>query len=244
MKKIISATLAALLVFSLAACGNTKTSNAGNETQPTESNAPETTAPETQEDTDEASASSDESYEVGFWNDDVYTNEYLGFTFELPEGWELGTMEGFNAMQEAGREITGISEEEQQAAVDMTINDLYIINNSTGASMTIIAMNAGETIEGQMTTEEYLEYTGNELMDVQDQIGYEIADIDSLTIGTTSCSGMLATADTSELEGAVTDTMYQYYVAAIKGQYLINIIISSPVEGECESIIASMQPIQ
>ena len=86
-RRIVIGALLAALAFSMAACGSTggtdgAADGAGQETELNQGAAKE-----------EVEKEEEVPYAAGVWTDNVYTNESLGMTFPLPEGWQYGTQE-------------------------------------------------------------------------------------------------------------------------------------------------------
>ena len=130
-RRIVIGALLAALAFSMAACGSTggtdgAADGAGQETELNQGAAKE-----------EVEKEEAVPYAAGVWTDNVYTNESLGMTFPLPEGWQYGTQEELAEMMGSGQEVTGYTDEELSATDP--IYDLYIYNNSTGASIMMMA---------------------------------------------------------------------------------------------------------
>ncbi len=146
MKRAIAALLAAALVFSMAACGDSKNTEKNETSAPQESTVNQGAEPEEEEQEEEG------AYEAGVWADNVYTNASLGMTFALPEGWEYGTSEVIAQIQSTGQEVTGMTDEELEATG--VIYDIYIYNPTTGSSIMMMAEDLSDY--GNITAEEYI----------------------------------------------------------------------------------------
>lgn len=231
-RRIVIGALLAALAFSMAACGSTggtdgAADGAGQETELNQGAAKE-----------EVEKEEAVPYAAGVWTDNVYTNESLGMTFPLPEGWQYGTQEELAAMMGSGQEVTGYTDEELSATDP--IYDLYIYNNSTGASIMMMAEDM--SVYGDISAEEYLESVSSELGAFEDQgITYQVSGMEPLTIGKTEFVSFDASA---EYQGV---PVYQQYAAVGMSDRVVTIIMSAPGDGgqaECEAILASMQPTE
>lgn len=234
MKKAIVALLAATLVFSMAACGDSKSADKTETSAPQESsvNQGAESAPEEEE------AEEEGTYEAGVWTDNVYTNASLGMTFTLPEGWEYGTAEDIEQVQSSGQEVTGLTDEELEATD--VIYDIYIYNPTTGSS--IMMMSEDLSDYGNITAEEYISSLSTQLQAYEDQgITYELGETQTKTLGATEFLLLDANA---EYQGT---SMYQCYGVTEKYGRMITIIASGAAgDGatECQGIIDSIQAVQ
>lgn len=225
MKKSSYLFAALLLSLSLTACGG--------------SDAPKDNADNTKHEVNQTVAATEASYEPGVWKDDVYTNESLGFSMKLPEGWSYGTSEDIDQVQQQGAEITGTSEEDLAQAQANSNYDLYIYND-TGASMMMMAEDV--SVFGDAFTEkEYLKLISDQLTGLADDtLNYNVSEPEALKLGNTEFLAIAAEADYSGV------TVNQIYAAYAMNGKMISVIISAP-EGpagdECVALIESITPI-
>lgn len=234
MKRAIVALLAATLVFSMAACGDSKSA------EKTEASAPQENAVNQGAESDDGEEEQEEegAYEAGVWADNVYTNASLGMTFTLPEGWEYGTAEDIAQIQSSGQEVTGMTDEELEAAD--VVYDIYIYNPTTGSSIMMMAENLSDY--GNITAEEYISSLSTQLQAYEDQgISYELGETQTKTLGTTDFLLLEANA---EYQGT---SMYQCYGVTERYGQMITIIASGAAgdgAAECQGIIDSIQAVQ
>lgn len=233
MKRVIVALLAATLVFSMAACGDSKGQEKSGTSAPQESSVNQGSEPAEEEEQEEEG-----TYEAGVWADNVYTNDSLGMTFALPEGWEYGTAEDLEEIQDNGQEVTGMTDEELESAD--VIYDIYIYNSATGSSIMMMAENVSDY--GNITAEDYISSLSEQLQSYEDQgITYELKEPQTKTLGDTEFLLLEANA---EYQGTA---MYQCYGVAEKYGQMITIIASGAAgdgADECNSIIDSIQSVQ
>lgn len=229
MKRAVLALLAASLVLSTAACGDSSNSEKTGTSAPQESSADQGAEPAEEE---------EGTYEAGVWTDNVYTNASLGMTFALPENWEYGTAEELEQIQDSGQEVTGMTDEELESA--NVIYDIYIYNPETGSSIMMMAEDVKDY--GNITAEDYIASLSEQLQSYEDQgISYELNETQTRTLGSTDFLFLEANA---EYQGTA---MYQCYGVAEKYGQMITIIASGAAgdgADECSSIINSIQSIQ
>ena len=174
MKKVIVAILMATMICSLTACGgNNKTGDASSNASVSAEQADASVSAEKE-------AKDEPQYEAGVWTDNVYTNTSLGMTFTLPEGWQIGTEEEMNAVQDKGQEVTGGT----GSADASEAYDLYIYNATTGSNIAMMAEDM--SMFGDITAQEYVESLSEQLSSYADQgITYTMNAIGTKTIGNT-----------------------------------------------------------
>ena len=115
MKKIIVALLMTAMISSLAACGGKDQTgtDAG-----TSASSEISATQEKGSATGEASADTEETYVPGEWDGNVYKNTSLGMSLTLPEGWQIGTQEDIDAVENAGQQVTGNTAETEDVSND------------------------------------------------------------------------------------------------------------------------------
>ncbi len=228
MKKVIVAILMATMICSLTACGgNNKTGDASDPSVSAEQSADnEQSAGE--------EAKDEPQYEAGVWTDNVYTNTSLGMTFTLPEGWQIGTEEEMNAVQDKGQEVTG----DTQTADASEAYDLYIYNPTTGSNIAMMAEDM--SVFGSVTAQEYVESLSQQLTSYADQgITYTMNEIGTKTIGNTEFVSLDGIAEYQS------NNIYQCYAVTEMSGKMITMIITGPADqgqAECEAVLASIQP--
>ena len=183
----------------------------------------------------EEEAKNEPQYEAGVWTDNVYTNTSLGMTFALPEGWQIGTEEEMNAVQDKGQEVTG----DTGSADASEAYDLYIYNSSTGSNIAMMAEDMSAF--GDITAQEYIESLSQQLSSYADQgITYTMNEIGTKTIGNTEFVSLDGIAEYQS------NNIYQCYAVTEMGGKMITMIITGPADqgqAECEAVLASIQPI-
>ncbi len=102
-----------------------------------------------------------ETYVRGEWVDNVYTNNYLGFSFTLPEDWvvvsdeELLNMIEFGVSQSNDEEIKEVYEEAMKLST--TFFDFTIVNESTGETLMLIVEDLTKTNSLDISIDVYID---------------------------------------------------------------------------------------
>lgn len=233
MKKWIVGLLMTVMIGSLAACGTKNQTGAGTDTSATSEMSEEA---ENSADEETESSQKEVPYQAGNWDGVTYTNASLGMYFTLPDGWQIGTQEQIDAVESAGQQVTGNTDN----TGDTSTYEMYIYNPNTGS--TIAMMTEDLTMFGDVTAQQYAETLAGQLMSYQDQgITYTFNGITDTVIGTTP---FVSFAGMAEYQSSY---IYQYYAVTECGGRMITVIATGPAEAgqaECEAVLASIQPLQ
>lgn len=228
MKKIIVGLLMTAMICSLAACGGKNQTGANTDT----SAANETSVLQEEGSTSAEVEKEEAAYVPGQWDGVVYTNTSLGMSLTLPDGWQIGTQEEIDAVENAGQQVTG-----NESTPDVSTYELYIYNPNTGSA--IAMMTEDLAAFGDVTAQQYAETLSEQLLSYQDQgITYSLNPIGTKMIGKTEFVSFDGTAEYQS------NNIYQCYAIAENGGRMITMIITGPSEAgqaECENVIASIQ---
>lgn len=250
MKRILSAlVLAAMLMLTLAACGGgnssttvsdiptssapSATSDAGAASSGSETNTPASSASSTTTGAGDASGESDAgTLERGLWEDGVYTSDFAGIRFTLPEGWlsasdeEIASLMGLGTelMVEGGQPIT------QELVELRTLTDMMASNPAIGTNVIITFENMGLVPGGsQIDATGYLEIVSQQVDGMTaGGITYSMGDITTEMLGQKEYAAMSA----EMLVEAANSTMRQYYYAERVGNYIVLIVLSGADEAD------------
>lgn len=160
-------------------------------------------------------------FSMGEWNNNVYTNDFLGLTFNLPEGWVYSSDEQIAEMMNLGAEFLN-DDQKVAAEVAKLTSAYYMVANdpNTGNSVSIIS----EKPAMEFTTEYYLNQVKTQLGAVE-SMSYEIGDISKEKVAGREYETLEASASISGIE--VTQKYYVYKM----DEYFVSIIATS-VTGE------------
>lgn len=154
---------------------------------------------------------------MGEWKKNVYTNDFLGIKYRLPEGWtRYGDAEMAEIMQ-LGTEL--ISDNQKYLAELAKLNLVYymLVNNpSTGDNIVVLT----EKSALDYTVDYYIDAVKTQLQNV-DALKYEFSATSKEKIAGVEYNALVATASTGNI------SMTQKYYARKMGKYFVSIIASS-----------------
>lgn len=209
MKKILKSMLAIVLtasmLFVLSGCGNKEEEKATNDNEKTNIEQENKTV----------------EFSMGSWSDNVYSNDFLGLKFKLPNGWKYSSDEEIAEMMNLGTELLN---DEQKAAAEISKlnNAYYMVANdpNTGDNISIIS----EKPAMEVTTEFYINQLKTQLQNVN-TINYEIGETSKETVAGKECDTLTVDASMSGVK--MTQRYYIYKV----DKYVV-CIISTSTSGE------------
>lgn len=160
-------------------------------------------------------------FSMGEWNNNVYTNDFLGLKFNLPEGWTYSSDEEIAEMMNLGIELLN---DDQKAAAELSkLTSVYYIaanNPNTGDSVAVMS----EKPSMDVTTEFYINQLKSQLSTVE-SVSYEIGEIAKEQVADREYDTITATTNVSGIKIA-----QKYYVYKMD-EYFVAIIATS-VTGE------------
>jgi hypothetical protein len=206
--------LLSLILMLSGACSNTSKVNTSAELTPKISEAAEETGKELSR---------------GTWNDDVYTNEFAGIQFTLPEGWLVATDEEIANIMGMGAEVMGddakwAMEAAKQASIyDMMAQDPVKMNN-----VSIMFQNLSMSVGGTNISEkDYLEILEAQMKGIE-TLDYTYGDPYETTI-----NGV-----TFQTLRAETNNIAQYYMVHRQDKYMVAVILTLVDDTDIEDILA------
>lgn len=198
MKKIIKNTLLIILVasmlFLLAGCG-AKDVTTDNEEGKTES----------------------KEFSMGKWENNVYTNDFLGLKFNLPEGWSYSSDEEIAKMMDLGTDLLN-DEQKMAAEVSKLTSAYYMVANDPNTGNNVVLLSEKPLID--LTVDSYLNQLKNQLTSV-DSIKYEMGEEGKETIANKEFTTLTSTATMNNV------TMIQKYYVYKLDKYFVSIIATS-----------------
>lgn len=248
MKKWIALLMAALLVLSLTACSSTPSESKPADTAadtPADTAAdtevaiaPDTeadTAPDTTPDTEADTTADTEAevdFETGTVNGQTYTNDLLGLTLTLDEGWRFLNRDEIDQMM--GLTTSLVSDEEIAKSLEEggAYMDMYAMHEESGATVNINMQKVG--LSALLLKEDtVLEEAESSVIAALESMG--LSNI-VYNIGTMNFAGKEhACADISgEISGA---TLYEKQVCIFEGTYVASITATSVYENNTDTIL-------
>lgn len=205
LKSILAIVLTASMLFVLSGCGNKEEEKATNDNEKTNVEQENKTV----------------EFSMGSWSDNVYSNDFLGLKFKLPNGWKYASDEEIAEMMNLGAEL--LNDEQKAAAEISKLNSAYYMvanNPNTGDNISIIS----EKPAMEVTTEFYINQLKTQLQNVN-TINYEIGETSKETVAGKECDTLTVDASMSEVK--MTQKYYIYKV----DKYVV-CIISTSTSGE------------
>lgn len=156
-------------------------------------------------------------FSMGKWEDNVYTNDFLGIKFNLPEGWKAATDEEIAKMMNVGKELLNDDQKalaelaEKSGVYYMSVND-----PSTGNNIIVLT----EKTAVNVNTDYYINQLKTQLTSVS-SIKYQIGETSKATVAGREYDTLTATAS---MYGYT--TTQRYYVYKID-KYFVGIIVTS-----------------
>lgn len=226
MKKWIALLLAALLVLSLAAC-----SSGSKPDTPATEQAPADTQADTQADTP-APTEAEVDFETGTVNGQTYTNDLLGISLTLDDGWRFLNRDEINEV--LGVTSSLVSDEEIAKSLENgnSYMDMYAMQETTGATLNINVQKVG--LSAFLLKEDtVLKESESSVVSALESMG--LSNI-AYNPGTMNFAGKEhACADISgEISGV---TLYEKQVCIIKGSYVASITVSTVNENGTDTIL-------
>ena len=177
-------------------------------------------------------------YVRGEWVDQVYTNDYLGFSFTLPEGWVSASDEELYSMLDTATEeaMSEDMKEQYDKAVENATSfyDFAVFNLLTGESIMLTIEDLSKTVGAILLTEDlYMDALEANLGNVE---GFEFEIVGREDSG-------LKFGQFRVLNMNIQDVMTQKYYVLKDGKYMISFVfayLNDKHEG-VDSILSQIQ---
>ncbi|HET6785102.1 MAG TPA: hypothetical protein VFH18_03695 [Erysipelotrichaceae bacterium] len=163
----------------------------------------------------------DEDYVRGVWTDNVYTNEFVGLDFTMPEGWTLATNEELLSMLDSSNEqfLDEEAKKNYEKAIEQasTFYDFAIFNLTTGENMIMNIEDLSKNGAAILITEDqFLDVVEEQILNIEG-IEYEVVDRSDVRF---------ANEDYRKLELSANGVMTQEYYTKKFGKYMVSIVVS------------------
>ena len=161
-----------------------------------------------------------ETYVRGEWVDNVYTNDFLGFSFTLPENWTLATDEELLSMLDTATDQFASEDlkERYDEAIEKASSfyDFAIFNLNTGESMILNVEDLSKTVGAILVSEDqFIDGIEANLEDVEG-IEFEFLDREDTSLS----FGSFRVANIN-----LQDVMTQRYFVMKEGKYMISLMV-------------------
>ena len=168
----------------------------------------------------------------GAWKDNVYTNEFIDVTFNLPDKWTYATDEEMNNAFQSTNEVVSENDKVFMEVSELkSLNEMMAQNLYTGSNVIIAYENLSMTVGGsKMTAEEYLDVVKSQLETVE-TFKYKIGEASKAKIGGNEYVTLEVSVDETEI-------VQLYYIRKVDN-YMVNIIVTS--SNKDESVASIME---
>ena len=159
---------------------------------------------------------------LGSWDGNVYTNEFLGLTYEKPEDWTRHSDEQIKEIMNIGLELTDASEISKKLAEITSVT--YMMTSSTVGTNFILM---SEKQISDVSVEDYAEALKRGLA-AQNVLDYQLSDVKSETID--GRKFVVVEADVSGMK-------QKYYMYKID-KYMVSIILTISDGSDADSLMS------
>lgn len=158
----------------------------------------------------------EQDFSMGEWKNDVYTNDFLGLKFNLPDGWTYLSDKELASQLNNGLELLNEDQKERVEKALETTGVYYLQAQEHATNNNVIVLT--EKIPEGISEEYYLQQVSNQLA-VIESVTYNIGEIKEEKISNKEYT-------TLELEIEDYGILQKQYIY-IKGDYVVGIIITS-----------------
>ena len=169
------------------------------------------------ENSEEEKAEKELEFSMGEWKDDVYTNDFLGLKFELPEGWSYSSKDEIASMMNVGVEL--LNDDQKQLAEVANLNSVYYLvatDSNTGSNLSVMS----EKTLVNLTTDYYINALKTQLSALE-SINYTVTGTSKETVGGREYDVLSLNA---EVNGV---TLLQKYYVYKMDKYFVVLIATS-----------------
>ena len=173
------------------------------------------------------------AFTAGEWNGSVYSNEFAGLTFNLPDGWTYCDEEELAEMMQISLDIVADDNQLAQKLAELSTVYGLIANDNAGNSVQVLFENLLVTGNKDMTTSEYLNTVIPMLEATYTEYGFtcNVQDITTVNVGDTEYEYALISV---EYMGIVIE---QGYACQKFDNYICSIALTAYEAGGCETLL-------
>ena len=165
----------------------------------------------------EAGTSVPANFSMGSWNGNVYTNDFLGLKFTLPEGWTRYSDEQIAAAMNLSNEKLNDQKSLVELAKLTVVNYMFVNNPTTGETIVVTT----EKAHLDVTTEFYLDNIKTQL-EALTSVSYKVSGITKETIADREYHVLTAALTSSG------KTVIQKYYCCRLDKHFLSIMVVSP----------------
>lgn len=171
-------------------------------------------------------------FSMGEWNNNIYSNDFLGLKFSLPKGWSYSSEKEIADMMNLGKDL--LNDDQKLAAEVSKLNSAYYLvanNPNTGDNVTILS----EKPIVDITTDYYINQLKTQLLAVQ-SISYEIEGTSKENVAGKEYDVLTVTGTMSGIE-----VSQKYYIYKVDNYIVCIIATSNRGEAEINNIMKSFK---
>ena len=170
---------------------------------------------ESKEDVEEKSESKE--FSMGEWENNVYTNDFLGIKYNLPSGWKYSSDEEIAKLMNVGKELLNDDQKNLGEIAELT-SVYYVVANDPNTGNNIVIMSEKPLMEA--STDYYINSLKTQLENL-DSINYEIGETSKETIGSRQYDTLTVSTSSNGVKLA-----QKYYIYKLD-KYFVDIIVTS-----------------
>lgn len=202
--------------------------------------------PDAQGDPASRQETADVSPDVGSWDGNVYTNQWLNLTFTLPEGWYAATAEEIAQILDLGSNIVASDLAQDQEGLSARISETdtyaFYIYKEDGAAVAFLDLfDCQAAGVPELTAEEYLQQM-KAVFEYMESVKAEIEDLGDMSLGGLSGTAMAIRMELPDYGASGKQT----YFAAKKDDYIAAVCFSlnlDTAQPSLTELIEGFQPI-
>ena len=152
----------------------------------------------------------------------VYTNEYVGFTFTKPSSWTYLSDEEIAEAINLGVEFLGEEQFEDALKSNDSISDMMAVDKSTGTNLNLGYENVKKSLFGSMSVEEYISALEKQLSEVSGMTVVFPDEYDEVTLGTVEFTRVVCSVTMQGVK------MQQIYYLHKVDNYMVFVTVTIP----------------
>lgn len=240
MKKILSLLLTTLLIFSLAACSSDSDADSyvSSAVEPASSN--EESSSTTAEPSSAPSTVDDSFVQIkkltrGTIEGNVYTNDYLDFTFTKPDSWVYYSDEEIATLLSFSIELFTTDNFAESLENNMLLYDMMVYDPVTMSNLSVSYENLSKTVGFVITEEQYIEALKIQLANYSTMNVTFSDEIETVQIGNQEYKRVICTTVANNV------TMTQVYYLSVVDKYMSLLTLTLTDGSELANVEAMFQ---
>lgn len=182
---------------------------------------------------DSETAESSTGLTRGTWKDGVYTNEFTGLRYVLPEGWVVATDEQLASMMGIGAEAFGDKQKwAAETAEKTTIYDTMVQDPATQNNISILYENLAISGNTKISEEDYFAAVKAQMQNLE-KLSYTFGELYKAKLNGVDYLVAPAVETTNKVS--------QYYLLHKQDKYMVCVIVSIFDDTKADEILAQFK---